>query len=104
MATVFLAQELKHQRPVAVKVLDPELAAAVGVDRFQHEISTLARLTHPNILTFHDSGSADGLLFYTMPFIEGESLRDHLVREPQMAVAEAVRIASEVARGLDYAH
>ena len=104
MATVYLAQDLKHDRKVAVKVLRPELAAVVGAERFLHEIKLTANLQHPHILPLHDSGEMDGLLFYVMPYVEGESLRAKLDREKQLRVAEAVRIASEVADALDYAH
>src|SRR6266853_849725 len=93
MATVYLAQDLKHRRPVAIKVLAPELAAALGRERFLREIETAARLTHPHILPLHDSGEADGLLYYVMPYIEGESLRDRLDREKQLAIAAAIDAA-----------
>src|SRR5688572_3887183 len=104
MATVYLAQDLKHRRPVALKVLHPELAATLGPERFLREIQTVARLQHPHILSVHDSGEAAGLLWFTMPFVEGESLRDRLKREHQLSVDDAVRIAHEAARALDYAH
>jgi serine/threonine-protein kinase len=104
MATVYLVADLKHERKVALKVLKPELAAVVGAERFLAEIKTTAKLQHPNILPLHDSGEADGLLFYVMPHVEGESLRQRLDREHQLPVDEAVRIASEVAQALDYAH
>jgi serine/threonine-protein kinase len=104
MATVYLAQDLRHDRKVAVKVLRPELAAVIGAERFLAEIKTTAGLQHPHILALHDSGEADGFLFYVMPFIEGESLRDRLNHERQLPVDEAVRIATEVAGALDYAH
>ena len=104
MATVYLAEDLKHHRRVAIKVLDPEVAAAVGSERFLHEIETVARLTHPHILPLYDSGAADGLLFYVMPFVEGESLRDRLMREKQLTVDEALRVTREVADALGYAH
>ena len=104
MATVYLAQDVKHDRRVAVKVLRPELAAVIGADRFLTEIKTTANLQHPHILGLHDSGSVDGFLFYVMPYIEGESLRDRLNREHQLPVTESVRVASEVASALDYAH
>ena len=104
MATVYLAQDLKHDRKVAVKVLRPELAAVIGADRFLSEIKTTANLQHPHILPLFDSGAADSFLFYVMPFIEGESLRDRLNREKQLPINEAVRIATEVAGALDYAH
>ena len=104
MATVYLAQDLKHGRPVAIKVLRPELAAALGAERFLREIEIAARLTHPHILPLHDSGEANGFLYYVMPYLEGESLRDRLNREPQLPVEEAVRIGREVASALSYAH
>ena len=104
MATVYLAQDLKHDRKVAIKVLRPELAAVIGADRFLSEIKTTANLQHPHILALHDSGQADSFLFYVMPFVEGESLRDRLVREKQLPIGDAVRIATEVAGALDYAH
>ncbi len=104
MATVYLAQDLKHDRQVAIKVLKPELAAVLGAERFVVEIKTTAALQHPHILPRFDSGSADGFLFYVMPYVEGETLRDKLNRETQFGVDEAVRIACEVADALDYAH
>src|SRR6186713_3669220 len=104
MATVYLAEDLKHKRRVAVKVLKPELAALLGAERFVQEITTTASLQHPHILPLFDSGTADGFLYYVMPFIEGETLRDKLNRETQLGVDEAVRIAREVADALDYAH
>ena len=96
MASVYLAQDLKHDRKVALKLLKPELAAVLGADRFVVEIKTTAALQHPHILPLFDSGTADGFLFYVMPFIEGETLRDKLNRETQLGVDEAVRIAREV--------
>ncbi|MFN2316827.1 MAG: serine/threonine-protein kinase, partial [Gemmatimonadales bacterium] len=104
MATVYLAQDLKHDRQVAVKVLRPELAAVIGAERFLAEIKTTANLQHPHILPLHDSGVADSFLYYVMPFVEGESLRDRLTREKQLPIGDAVRIATEVASALDYAH
>ena len=104
MATVFLAQDLKHERPVALKVLHPELAATLGPERFQREIRLAARLQHPHILTVLDSGEAGGQLWFTMPYVEGESLRDRLRRERQLPLDDALRIAIEAARALDYAH
>jgi eukaryotic-like serine/threonine-protein kinase len=104
MATVFLAQDLKHDRPVALKVLHPELAATLGPERFQREIRLAARLQHPHILTVLDSGEAAGQLWFTMPYVEGESLRDRLRRERQLPLDDALRIAVEAARALDYAH
>src|SRR5574341_1881155 len=104
MATVYLASDLKHRRAVAIKVLDPELAAATGPERFQREIETAARLNHPQILPLHDSGLADGLHYYVMPYVEGESLRGRLNREKQLPLDDAIRIAIEVADALEYAH
>jgi len=104
MATVYLAEDLKHNRKVAIKVLKPELAAVLGADRFVHEIKTTAALQHPHILALFDSGSADGFLYYVMPYIEGEPLRARLDREKQLSIEEAVRITTEVADALDYAH
>ncbi len=104
MASVFLARDLKHHRSVAIKVLHPELAAAVGSDRFLREIDTVAGLTHPHILPLHDSGEADGFLFFVMPYIEGESLRERLDREKQLPLEEALRLTHEMADALAYAH
>ena len=104
MATVYLAQDLKHDRKVAIKVLRPELAAVIGAERFLSEIKTTANLQHPHILPLHDSGQADSFLYYVMPYVEGESLRDRLSREKQLPITDSVRIATEVAGALDYAH
>jgi TolB-like protein len=104
MATVYLATDLKHQRQVALKVLRPELAAVLGGERFLREITLTAGLHHPHILPLLDSGEAAGFLFYTMPFVAGESLRQRLTREKQLPVEEALRITREVADALDYAH
>jgi serine/threonine-protein kinase len=104
MATVFLAQDQKHHRQVAIKVLKPELAAALGRERFLREIETAAGLNHPHILPLHDSGEADGVLYYVIPYVEGESLRDRLDRERQLALEDALQIAREVADALSYAH
>ena len=104
MATVYLAADLKHDRKVAIKVLKPELAAVLGAERFVVEIKTTAALQHPHILPLFDSGTADGFLYYVMPFIEGETLRATLDREKQLGVEEAVRITTQVADALDYAH
>jgi serine/threonine protein kinase len=104
MATVYLAADLKHDRKVALKVLKPELAAVLGAERFVQEIKTTASLQHPHILPLFDSGTADGFLYYVMPYIEGETLRDKLDRETQLSVDEAVRLTTEVADALDYAH
>ena len=104
MATVYLAEDLKHHRHVAIKVLRPELAASLGVERFVREIEIAANLTHPHILGLHDSGEADGFLYYVMPFVEGESLRDRLVRDDKLSVSDSVRITDQVASALSYAH
>jgi len=104
MATVYLARDLRHDRQVAIKVLHPELAAALGAERFLSEIKTTARLQHPHILPLLDSGEADGLLYYVMPYVSGETLRARLTREQQLPIADAVRIAREVADGLGDAH
>jgi eukaryotic-like serine/threonine-protein kinase len=104
MATVYLAEDLKHHRKVAVKVLRPELAAVIGAERFLAEINTTAALQHPHILPLFDSGEAGTFLFYVMPYVEGESLRDRLHREKQLPVSDAIRIATEVSSALDYAH
>src|SRR3954463_10049779 len=104
MATVYLAHDVKHDRKVAIKVLKPELAAVLGADRFVVEIKTTAALQHPHILPLFDSGTADGQLYYVMPYIEGETIREKLNRETQFGVDEAVRVAREVADALDYAH
>jgi eukaryotic-like serine/threonine-protein kinase len=104
MAIVWLARDVKHDRPVAIKFLRPELAAIVGGERFLKEIRTTANLQHPHILPLHESGESDGIVYYVMPFIEGESLRDRLRREKQLPVEDAVRIGREVASALDYAH
>jgi serine/threonine-protein kinase len=104
MATVYLARDLKHDRLVALKLLRPELAAVLGADRFFQEIRLTAGLQHPRILPLLDSGTANGLLYYVMPYVEGESLRQHLAREGPLAVPEAVRLAQAVAGALDYAH
>ncbi len=104
MATVYLAEDLKHNRKVAVKVLKPELAVAIGAERFLAEIKTTANLQHPHILALHDSGGVNGTVFYVMPYVEGESLRDRLDREKQLPIDDALRIAGEVADALQYAH
>ena len=104
MATVYLAHDVNHDRPVALKLVLPELAASIGNERFQREIRLAARLQHPHILSVYDSGEAAGQLWFTMPFVEGESLRDRLIRETQLPVDEAVRVVREVALALDYAH
>ena len=104
MATVYLAEDLKHDRKVAIKVLRPELSAIIGAERFLREIKTIATLQHPHILGLIDSGEMDGTAYYVMPFVEGESLRDRLQREKQLPIADAIRLASEVASALDYAH
>jgi eukaryotic-like serine/threonine-protein kinase len=104
MATVYLARDLRHDRSVALKLLHPELAASLGAERFLREIRTTERLQHPHILTLLDSGEAGGLLWYTMAYVEGESLRQRLEREVQLPIDDAVRLASEIALALDYAH
>ena len=104
MATVYLARDLRHDRPVALKVLHPELAVTLGPERFLREIRLAARLQHPHILSVYDSGETGGRLWFTMPYVEGESLRDRLRRERQLPVADAVRITREVALALDFAH
>ena len=104
MATVYLAQDVKHHRKVAVKVLRPELAAVIGAERFLKEIEVTANLQHPHILPLHDSGEAGSFLYYVMPYVDGETLRDKLRREKQFGVAEAVEITRNVAAALDYAH
>ena len=104
MATVYLAHDEKHDRKVAIKVLKPELAAALGTERFLREITTTAGLRHPHILPLFDSGAAEGFLYFVMPLVEGESLRDRLLREKQLPIDDAVRLASEVADALTYAH
>ncbi|NIV48141.1 MAG: protein kinase, partial [Gammaproteobacteria bacterium] len=104
MATVYLADDLKHERKVALKVLKPELAAVVGAERFLAEIKTTANLQHPHILPLFDSGEADGFLYYVMPYVEGETLRDRLDREKQLGVDEALKLTRDVADALDYAH
>jgi serine/threonine-protein kinase len=104
MATVYLAHDLKHDRKVAIKVVRPDLAAVIGAERFLREIKTIANLQHPHILGLIDSGEMNGTAYYVMPFVEGESLRDRLAREKQLPIPDAVRIATEVAGALDYAH
>jgi len=104
MATVYLARDLKHDRPVALKVLHPELAEALGPERFLREIRLCARLQHPHILAVHDSGDAGGQLWFTMPFVDGETLRSRLAREKQLPISDALRITGEVADALHYAH
>ena len=104
MATVYLAHDVKHDRKVAVKVLRPELAAVIGAARFLTEIKVTANLQHPHILPLHDSGEADGFLFYVMPFVDGESLRDRLNRETQLSVEDALQLTHEIADGLSHAH
>ncbi|MCH7716334.1 MAG: protein kinase [Gemmatimonadetes bacterium] len=104
MATVYLAEDLKHHRKVAVKVLRPELAAAIGAERFLREIEVAAQLNHPHILALYDSGEADGYLYYVMPVVEGESLRDRLDHEHQLPIDDAIRLTEQIASALDYAH
>src|SRR2546429_3482225 len=104
MATVYLADDLKYHRKVAVKVLRPELASVLGPDRFLREVEIAAKLNHPHILALYDSGEAGGLLFYVMPYVKGESLRHKLEREQQLPIDEALRITGQVASALGYAH
>ncbi len=104
MSVVYRARDLKHNRTVAIKVLKPELSAAVSADRFHREIEVVAGLTHPHILPLYDSGEADGLLFYVMPYVDGESLREHLERDGRLTVQRAIRIAREIADALGFAH
>jgi serine/threonine-protein kinase len=104
MATVYLAHDVRHDRPVALKMLRPELAAILGGERFLKEIRLTANLQHPHILGLHDSGEVDGLIYYVMPYVEGESLRQRLEREHQLPIEDALRIATEIAGALDYAH
>jgi eukaryotic-like serine/threonine-protein kinase len=104
MATVYLARDLRHDRPVALKLLDPELGALLGAERFLSEIRVTANLQHPNLLPLFDSGEVDGLLYYVMPYVAGESLRARIAREKQLPVEEAVRLTTAVASALDYAH
>ena len=104
MATVYLAEDLKHDRKVAVKVLRPELAAVLGAERFSNEMKVTANLQHPHILPLFDSGDADGFLFYVMSYVDGETLREKLNREKQLSVERSVEIARAVASALDYAH
>ena len=104
MASVYLAEDIKHHRKVALKILKPELAAVIGAERFLSEIRTTANLQHPHILALFDSGEAGGYLYYVMPYIEGETLREKLDREKQLGVEESIKIAREVADALDYAH
>ena len=104
MATGCLAFDEKHDRKVAIKVLKPELAAVLGAERFVVEIKTTAAMSHPHILPLFDSGEADGFLYYVMPYIEGETIREKLTRETQFGIEEAVRITREIADALDYAH
>ncbi|MEE8192507.1 MAG: serine/threonine-protein kinase, partial [Gemmatimonadales bacterium] len=104
MAIVYLAEDLKHRRKVALKVLEPELAQAIGHERFLKEIEIAAQLNHPHILPLHDSGEADGLLYYVMPYVEGETLRHRLSREKQLPLEDTLQILEDVADALSYAH
>src|SRR2546430_15751206 len=103
-ATVYVAQDRRHGREVAVKVLRPDVAAAIGAERFLREITIAARLTHPHVLPLIDSGQAGGSLYYVMPYVRGESLRQRLAREGRLPLKDALRIARELGAGLDYAH
>jgi serine/threonine-protein kinase len=104
MATVYLAHDARHDRPVAIKVLRAELAASIGADRFLREIRVAARLQHPNILALYDSGEAAGFLYYVMPFVKGESLRARLDREQQLSLPDAIGLTCEIAEALHCAH
>src|SRR5688572_12020080 len=104
MATVYLAEDLRHGRDVAVKVLHPDLSSALGADRFLREIRLAARLNHPHILPLFDSGEAEGFLYYVMPFVVGESLRDLLNREGRLPIDHTCSIAKSISGALDYAH
>ena len=104
MATVYLAHDVKHDRKVALKVLRPELAAVIGGERFLQEIKVTANLQHPHILPLHDSGEADTFLYYVMPYIEGDTLREKLDRERQLAIEDAIEITRSISSALDYAH
>ncbi|MGH7470730.1 MAG: serine/threonine-protein kinase, partial [Longimicrobiales bacterium] len=104
MATVYLAHDLRHERPVALKLLRPELGAVLGVDRFLSEIRVTANLQHPHILPLFDSGDVQGLVFYVMPFVAGDTLRVRLEREKQLSIDESIAITTAVASALDYAH
>src|SRR5205814_1803628 len=104
MATVYLARDLRHDRHVALKVLKPDLGAVLGVERFLSEIKVTANLQHPHLLPLFDSGEAEGLLYYVMPFVEGESLRSRLDREKQLPIDEAIRMSIAIANALEYAH
>jgi serine/threonine-protein kinase len=103
MATVYLARDVKHDRPVAVKVLHPVLAETLGPERFQREIRVAAQLHHPHILPVYDSGAGEGVLWFTMPYVEGETLRERVRREGPLAIPEALRIVADIARALAYA-
>src|SRR6059036_1954960 len=104
MATVYVAEDLRHSRQVAIKVLRPDVAAAIGAERFLREITIAARLTHPHVLPLLDSGQAAGSLYYVMPYVRGETLRQRLVRETRLPLKDALGIARELGAGLDYAH
>src|SRR2546422_3485170 len=104
MATVYVAEDLRHSRQVAIKVLRPDVAAAIGAERFLREIAIVARLTHPHVLPLIDSGQAAGSLYYVMPYVRGETLRQRLVREQRLPLKDALGIARELGAGLDYAH
>ena len=104
MATVYVAEDLRHKRQVAIKVLRPDVAAAIGAERFLREIAIAARLTHPHVLPLLDSGQAAGSLYYVMPYVRGETLRQRLVREERLTLKDALAIARELGAGLDYAH
>jgi len=104
MATVYVAEDLRHQRQVAIKVLRPDVAAAIGAERFLREIAIAARLTHPHVLPLIDSGQTAGSLYYVMPYVRGETLRQRLVREQRLPLKDALAIARALGAGLDYGH
>src|SRR5258706_15093690 len=104
MATVYMAYDRRHQRDVAIKVLRPEISMTIGADRFLKEIQIVARMVHPHILSLHDSGEADGFVYYVMPYIDGGSLRDVMARERRMSPQRAMDIAAPIADALTYAH
>ncbi len=104
MATVYLANDIRHDRKVAIKVLRPELAASIGADRFLREIKVAAKLQHPNILPLYDSGEASDFLYYVMPFVEGESLRALMEREQQLSLPDSIQLTCDIAEALHYAH
>ena len=104
MAVVYRAHDIRHSRTVALKILNPDIAASLGKDRFLFEIHVAARLNHPHIVALYDSGEYEGLLYYVMPFIEGPTLRDHLTQQSRLSVSEGLRLTAQIAGALDYAH